>query len=127
MSRRTGFRLGAFLFTFLGLLLLGQLFSGSFRKETSVVSGHVVGVEASQSRYQFLYQTRVYEGVLEGGVKKGAEVRVYFNPDHPDRNHARKDGGLPGVIQDSGFPLPFVGGVFFLVIGISFGIVLRRF
>ncbi|MDP6958710.1 MAG: hypothetical protein QF645_07845 [Planctomycetota bacterium] len=126
MRKRTGFRIGAFVFTFLGLFLLGQLLSGSFRRDTSVLTGHVVHVEAEGCHYQFLYQTRVYEGVMEGSSKEGAEVQVFFNPADPSRNHARTDGEKPPLYQDSGFPLPVVGGIFALVIGIGFGIALRR-
>jgi hypothetical protein len=127
MSQRIGFRVGAFVFTFVGLFLLGQLLLGSFRREIAVTTGHVVHVEEQGCHYQFFYQTRVYEGILEGMSEKGAQVRVFFDPADPSRNHARTDGEKPPVYQDSGFPLPVIGGIFALVIGIGFGIALRRF
>ena len=90
------------------------------------MTGHVVHVEEQGCHYQFFYQTRVYEGIMEGGRKEGAEVQVFFDPADPSRNHARKDGGKPPLYQDSGFPLPLIGGLFALVIGLSFGMALRR-
>ena len=125
MSRRTRFRVGALVFTFLGVFLLGQLLLGKFRREASVLTGHVVHVDGPHAHYQFFYQTRVYEGIVEGG-RKGVEVHVFFDPADPSRNHARKNGEKPPLYQDSGFPIPLIGGIFALVIGLSFGMALRR-
>ncbi len=90
------------------------------------MDGHVVQQTEKGCRYHFLYETRVYEGDMEGALKEGSEVRVYFDPEFPSRNHARLDGSPPPFHQDSGFPIPAIGGVFALAIGIGFLIALRR-